>query len=235
MRRFWIGLVVSAGAGSAHAWDDTRRITSPPPSCAAGVQCRVAVTPGALAGQVKLEFIGRAPALGGRAVPVQVYDAAGTLVSERSPFAAADGSLSVLVANGQTLQPGRYRYVIQGVAQGRFEVTSGATAAATPATAAAPARPAPRASTAPSSVAALAGTWYGIAGTPGSIELGADGSYKLNGRAGGRYRQDGDGLVFDGALAAWNKGRAALKDGVIEFHWKNAEGFNNWFVFQKGS
>ena len=73
-----------------------------------------------------------------------------------------------------------------------------------------------------------------IAQAPGSIELRGDGSYKFNGQPGGRYRRSADQIVFDGALSSWNKGRAQLKDDVLAFKWKNAEGFNNWFVFQKG-
>lgn len=42
------------------------------------------------------------------------------------------------------------------------------------------------------------------------------------------------GLPFDGALSSWNNGRATLKDGVIEFYWKNAYGFNQWFVYSRG-
>jgi hypothetical protein len=137
--------------------------------------------------------------------------------------------------------------VIEGIAQGQFEVLTGAAAPSAPAGAqppaqspgkTAPLKAAPRKEASSGAVApqaaALAGVWYGIAGTPGSLELTRDGSYKLNGKPGGRYRQLGDEVVFDGSLVAWNKGRAKLKDGVLEFYWKNAEGFNNWFVFQKG-
>ena len=80
---------------------------------------------------------------------------------------------------------------------------------------------------------ALAGVWYGIASTVGQIELAADGAYRYNGEPGGHWRQEGDRVVFDGALSAWNQGVASLKEGVLEFYWTNAEGFNNWFVFQR--
>ena len=221
-----LGLALFAVSLTAQAWDDTRRIVASPPACAAGAQCQIAVTPGMMAGQVTLDFRGRVPALPGSAVSVRLLDAAGAVLSERSSFTGADGSVSILVANGQTLPPGRYRYQIQGIAQGQFEVLT----AAPPAPPAA--SPAPPATSA--AAGSLAGTWYGIAGTPGSIELSADGSYRFNGRAGGRFQAVPGGLVFDGALAAWNNGRATLKDGVIEFHWKSAEGFNQWFVYSRG-
>ena len=221
-----LGLALFAVSLTAQAWDDSRRIVAAPPACAAGAQCQIAVTPGMMAGQVTLDFRGRVPALAGSAVSVRLLDAAGAVVGERSSFAGADGSVSILVANGQTLPPGRYRYQIQGIAQGQFEVL---TAAATAPPAASPASPA-----LPAAAGSLAGTWHGIASTPGSIELGADGSYRFNGRAGGRFQTVPGGLVFDGALSSWNNGRATLKDGVIEFYWKNADGFNQWFVYSRG-
>ena len=207
----------------AWAWDDTRRISAPPPVCVAGVTCSVSVTPGVMAGQVTLDFRGRAPARAATRTNVRVYDRSGTVVTASTVGFLASGDISVLLANGQSLAPGAYRYLIEGVAQGNFEVLTGATAS----------RPAAK-PIIPAVAAALVGTWYGIAGTPGSIELRGDGSYKFNGKTGGRYRRIADEVVFDGALAAWNKGRAQLKDGVLEFKWKNADGFDNWFVFQRG-
>ena len=67
----------------------------------------------------------------------------------------------------------------------------------------------------------------------GQIELATNGSYTYNGSPGGRWRVDGDRVVFDGVLAAWNQGVATLKDGVLEFYWTNADGSRNWFVFQR--
>ena len=219
-------VVMVVGASSAAAWDDTRGIVAPQPSCAAGVQCQVTVTPGFMAGQVSLDFTARTPALAGRGVSLRVLSAAAAVVAERSGGVAADGRLNMLIGNGQSLEPGRYRYVIAGVAEGQFTVTSGAKAAAV--------TPPPAAAAQTASAGSLVGIWYGIAGTPGTLELRTDGTYWLNGRSGGRYRMSGREVVFDGAVTAWNKGRATLKDGTLEFQWKSAEGFNNWFVYQRG-
>lgn len=229
--------LAAATSPAAWAWDETRRMSAPQPACSPGVTCSVSVTPGFMAGQVTLDFRGRAPALAASRTAVRVYDRSGALVTDTTVGFMSNGDVTVLLGNGQTLAPGPYRYVIEGVAKGTFEVLTGAAApkaASRPAATPAPASRAPNAPAAASASASLAGTWYGIAGTPGTIELGRDGSYKLNGKPGGRYRRVADEVVFDGALVSWNKGRAKLKDGVLEFEWRNAEGFNNWFVFQKG-
>lgn len=228
----WIGWSLMAGSCAVQAWDDTRRMTASPPVCSAGAECKASVVPGVMAGQVSLDFSGKAPALAGQNVAVRVLDSAGAAVSERSRLVSSTGSLSVQVASGQTLQPGRYRYVIEGMARGQFEIVSGAAAKGSQTASASPPSPA---SSGVAVAAALPGRWFGITGTPGSIELGADGTYKFNGSAGGRYRQEGQEVVFDGALATWNKGRATLKNGVLEFQWKSPEGFNNWFVYQRGN
>lgn len=78
----------------------------------------------------------------------------------------------------------------------------------------------------------LVGEWRGINGTAGVLLISADGSYRFNGEA-ARYRIEGDEVVFGGPLTAWNDGRARLRSGVIEFHWKNREGFQNWFTFAR--
>jgi hypothetical protein len=76
----------------------------------------------------------------------------------------------------------------------------------------------------------LVGEWRGINGTAGVLLISADGSYRFNGEA-ARYRIEGDEVIFGGPLAPWNDGRARLRSGVIEFYWKNREGFQNWFTF----
>jgi len=243
MQRWLVTGCMMMMAGSALAWDDTRRMTASPPICAAGVQCEVRVTPGFMAGQVTLDFSAKAEALAASSTTLRVVDAAGTVITEKGVGLMSDGRMTALLANGQLLPPGRYRYQIDRIAQGSFEVTSGTAApsAASPA-GSTPTSAATRAGGASGSNPAnttpggtLRGVWYGIAGTPGSIELRADGSYLHNGQGGGRYRQMGNDLQVDGSLSAWNGGRATLKDGVIEFQWKNPQGFNNWFVFQRGN
>lgn len=211
------------------AWDETRAIEASPPVCAAGVLCTVAVTPGFMAGQSTLDFSATtASALAGERFSVEVFDDAGNLVQQRSGGVMSTGSANTLIASAQLLQPGAYRYVVSGLAEGAFRVTSGA------ATETAEYSP-PKGNDAQGADAggALAGVWHGIANTVGQIELSADGTYRYNGGAGGRWRQAGDKVMFDGALEAWNNGVASLKNGVLEFSWTNAEGFNNWFVFQR--
>lgn len=46
-------------------------------------------------------------------------------------------------------------------------------------------------------------------------------------------KRNGNSLVFDGRLADWDKGRATLKSGVIEFYWTGSTGGKNWLTFAK--
>jgi len=78
----------------------------------------------------------------------------------------------------------------------------------------------------------LVGEWRGINKTAGMVVISADGTYSFNGAA-GRYRASGNQVVFSGPLAAWDNGRATVKDGVIEFYWTNREGWKQWFTFAK--
>ena len=211
------------------AWDDTRNIVAEPPACAPGMTCSVSVTPGFMAGQATLDFVGVAPALSGSGFSVEVFDSAGAVVQQRSGGVMSNGALNALIASAQLLAPGAYRYVISGIAEGRFQVTSGTTKADSGPAPTADHQPAPQ----PAEGSGLSGVWYGIASTVGQIELLADGRYRYNGNPGGRWRQEGERVVFDGSLSAWNQGIATLKDGVLEFYWTNDEGFNNWFVFQR--
>jgi hypothetical protein len=82
------------------------------------------------------------------------------------------------------------------------------------------------------SAADLTGEWRGINGTAGVLQIAADGSYRFNGVS-SRYRIEGEEVIFGGPLAPWNDGRARLRSGVIEFAWKNREGFQNWFTFAR--
>lgn len=228
MRTASLFLLLTVLYRDVFAWDDTRAIEASPPVCAAGVLCTVAVTPGFMAGQSTLDFSATATGLAGAGFSVEVFDNAGNVVQQRSGGVMSTGSANTLIASAQLLEPGAYRYVVSGLAEGAFQVTSQAVAATgenTP--------PEHTGAAGSDTASALAGVWYGIASTVGQIELSADGSYRYNGGAGGRWRQAGDKVMFNGALEAWNNGVASLKDGVLEFYWTNAEGFNNWFVFQR--
>ena len=212
----------------ALAWDDTRGIEAEQPGCAPGVSCSVAVTAGFMAGQATLDFSARAPALAGSGFSVQVFDGSGAVVQQRFGGVMSSGALTALIASAQLLAPGQYRYVVSGIAEGRFRIVSAQDAGSGNPTVASAAAAASSAD-----AAGLAGVWYGIASTVGQIELATNGSYTYNGSPGGRWRVDGDRVVFDGVLAAWNQGVATLKDGVLEFYWTNADGSRNWFVFQR--
>ena len=225
MRFIGLAVVLMAPASSAWSWDDTRQILAPPPSCAAGARCSISTSPGFMKGQVSAAFAGKSVVMAGRTANLRITDARGTVVRERSPLVGSDGSLNFPLADGQAMAPGRYRYTVEGFGSGSFDVMSGQTASST---AESPAAPPGASQSGP-----LAGVWHGIANTPGSLELAADGSYRLNGKPGERYRQTGDSVLFDGALQSWNGGRAKLREGVLEFQWTNEQGFRNWFVFSR--
>ena len=80
----------------------------------------------------------------------------------------------------------------------------------------------------------VAGTYYGIDNTAGTLVLKRTGRYTYNARSHGTYRVVSGGLVFAGPLRAWNHGHATLKSGVIQFYWTSHDGAKHWFVFQKG-
>ena len=228
-------------SATALAWDDTRNISASSPRCAVGVSCATEVSPGFMSGQVYLNFSATAPSLAGAGFTLRVIDERGAVVAESSGGAMSDGSINALIASGQNLEPGRYRFMIDGVAEGSFTVTTGAgrsaqdrAASASPSVDSAE-RVAVDSDDVDANVdgADLAGTWHGIASTVGTIDLLAGGRYQYNGSAGGRYRVAGDTVRFDGALEAWNNGTATLRDGVLEFYWTNPDGSKNWFVFQR--
>lgn len=229
--------VLAVWPGTSLAWDATRGIVAPQPDCGAAARCSVEVAPGVMQGQVWLRFNGVAPGVAGRSVAARVYSVPDDrAVIERSLFTGGRGDLATQLADGQLLAPGRYRYEIEGFGTGTFEVTSREAPAARSqpkAGSKAPGSTTPAAPAAPTAARGLAGTWYGISGTAGSIELRADGSYLHNGRSGGAWRAEGNQVRFTGSLAAWNGGRASLRDGVLEFSWTSPEGFKNWFVFQR--
>lgn len=84
----------------------------------------------------------------------------------------------------------------------------------------------------PASSPTWVGEWRGINRTAGLVKIAADGTYDFNGGA-GRWKAAGHQIVFTGPLAAWDNGKATLKDGVIEFYWTNAQGWKQWFTFAK--
>ena len=234
MRALTLFLVLSLHAQSAWAWDASRRLNAPAPSCAPGITCELELTKGFLEGQSSLFF--KASGLGMSTPPLTLdifAQDSGAKLSQSPAGVVVGGRLYLLVANAQQVPPGRYRFVIEGVGQGQFAVTSSESAPNSASAQNTVQGASPKAPTSPAASGSLAGIWYGIASTPGNLELSADGSYKLNGRAGGRYRHIGNEVMFDGALNAWNGGRASLKDNVLEFQWTNAEGFKNWFVFSR--
>jgi len=120
---------------------------------------------------------------------------------------------------------GSYRFLILNAAPDGAPVAGGRFTRATAAKAA-PARGSGL------SAADLTGEWRGINGTAGVLQIAADGSHRFNGVA-ARYRIEGEEVIFGGPLAPWNDGRARLRSGVIEFYWKNREGFQNWFTFAR--
>ena len=83
--------------------------------------------------------------------------------------------------------------------------------------------------------ASLAGTWHVTQGGAGVVTLKADGTYTTGVGGRGTFTTDGKDVVFKGPLLAWNGGRGTYsQDGVIEFYWKNEEGFPNYIVLLRG-
>lgn len=77
----------------------------------------------------------------------------------------------------------------------------------------------------------LAGRWIDPKNSQ-TLDLRADGSYRTGVGGSGRFTVEGDRLVFTGALAAWDEGRATLtQPDVIEFYWTAASGSKNYFAF----
>ena len=84
-------------------------------------------------------------------------------------------------------------------------------------------------------IASVAGTWHMTQGGAGMVVLQADGTYTTGIGGKGTFRSEGNDLVFKGALEAWNGGRGTLsRENVIEFSWKNPEGFQNHIVLVRG-
>lgn len=104
-----------------------------------------------------------------------------------------------------------------------------------PPTVAPPTAPPPTNASQIAAMQALVGTWRGIDGVAGVLNLRADGTYVYNDRASGHYKFYGSEIVFDGALAAWNGGRATLRDAYLDFYWTSLDGAPQWYSFAKGS
>ncbi len=83
-------------------------------------------------------------------------------------------------------------------------------------------------------LSALAGQWIDPRNAQ-TLELFAEGRYRTGVGGEGRVTASPEGLVFSGVLSAWNQGRAALSADrqVFEFYWRNADGAQNYFAFQR--
>jgi hypothetical protein len=92
------------------------------------------------------------------------------------------------------------------------------------------AKAAPKAPATP--LTALVGQWIDPRNAQ-SFEIFADGRYRTGVGGEGRVTNSAEGLVFSGALSAWDQGRATLSADrkVIEFYWSNADGSRNSFAF----
>lgn len=78
----------------------------------------------------------------------------------------------------------------------------------------------------------LAGQWIDPKNAQ-SFEIRPDGRYRTGAGGEGKVEATADGLVFSGALSAWNDGKATLTaDGsAIEFYWTNSQGARQYFAF----
>lgn len=68
---------------------------------------------------------------------------------------------------------------------------------------------------APVDAAGLAGTWYGINGTSGVLELRADGKYSFQGQVMGSWTRSGNAVNFTGEPFAFAGNHAALRSGGV--------------------
>jgi hypothetical protein len=78
---------------------------------------------------------------------------------------------------------------------------------------------------------AFLGTWYGT-NVKVQITLQSDGTY-VSSVGSGRYAQAGEKITFTGPLRQWNRGRARVANGALEFHWKQPNGSVHLVAFSK--
>lgn len=84
--------------------------------------------------------------------------------------------------------------------------------------------PRPGATSAKAAANSILGQWWGVQSMT-QVDIQADGTYTSPNGGKGTWRLHGDDLVFTGALAGWNGGRAKLtKGGWIEFLWQDQAG-----------
>jgi hypothetical protein len=83
------------------------------------------------------------------------------------------------------------------------------------------------------SAAPVLGTWHG-ANVAIQITLQPDGSY-VSSVGSGRYTQNGEKIAFTGPLRQWNRGRARVANGALEFHWKDSNGTVHLVAFNRES
>jgi hypothetical protein len=78
------------------------------------------------------------------------------------------------------------------------------------------------------------GTWHGT-NVASQIIVNADGTWaNAKKEKQGTYTIAGNDIIFNGPiLKAWNNGRATMKNGNLEFYWKNPDGSINYFAFVK--
>ena len=258
MLRYWLPalcLIAVSGCGSG-----AERQAPPQPTTLLDVACpgmQCAPRQNAQRTVTTLELAGMFKGYRGHDLVLRVDDAVTrrTMIRERTET-PEDGRYAIAIS-ADRLPPGRYDFVIvpeesRGLVlvAGRFTIQRGSAMTAPQPTAARPiaarpASPAPVAA-APAAVLptnasqiaamqALVGTWRGTDGVAGILNLRADGTYVYNDRASGHYKFYGGEIVFDGALAAWNGGRATLRGDYLDFYWTSLDGAPQWYSFDKGS
>jgi hypothetical protein len=187
-----------------------------------GLDCHV--QEGWQPGLTTVEVRGQAPQYEGRSLDFVVGDVATRReVIRRKVGVLVGGEFTTSIA-AYRLPAGQYVFGFRPVGGGET-VGVGQFAVGQPATA----KPQPAHAS-----AGVVGTWQGVGGTMGKIELHADGTYTSNGTPAGRYQVAGNQVTFTGNLAAWNGGHATLKrPDLMEFYWKNPSGGINYFAFGK--
>lgn len=165
------------------------------------VRCETAE--GLQGGLTVVNLQGSFPRIAGRALRVVVVGAADRrVVHEQKAGVMSNGSFESSIAAFR-LPAGRYLFGLmtgpkQMIARGEIEVSRQAANDPTRTDA---------------HIAGLPGTYRGINGTAGVLELHADGSYSYQGQPMGNWRQAGSDVVFNGQPFAFAGNRAALQSG----------------------
>lgn len=186
-----------------------------------GATCHV--TEGLQPGLTIIDISGSAPSFGGSTIRLNIIPSPGSEFNSRAVGVMSNGKFTASIP-AYRFAVDEYTWSLNAsrtsspIAQGAFSVV---------------ARGRPSAKAADKGTGTPAGTWYGINGTAGTVELLQGGSYKYAGKVAGHYTVSGETMTFTGTLGSWNNGHAKYDGRTIEFEWTRSDGGKNYFVFAK--